>query len=261
MNEMNAIISPEMNIIKEFESVFDRGLSNPYINTSLKVFLTLYAALVAPKLPPVIAKLMDNILVKISFAFLIVFMATKDTGIALLIAIIFIMTLQYSAKAKLYDTSLSIASENSTSWLPSAKTDVDKIPTTKNTNQNLVSSPVLNNGAHTKYSSSDLSPSEIATMNNAMPSNNIEQFVEQIEGGNVPSTVTNSQVFTSDNQFKDVQSNQVYSCETCDDKNNLNCTPCSPDSCVPTTFKNQFCVQGLQDNTPDGYENQVVNNF
>ena len=91
---MQVIENSAMNILNELEKVLNRGLGNQYINLTLKIFLCLYAAMVAPKLPPSIANLMDNTLVRVVVAFIIVFMATKDPSLALLVSLAFIITLQ-----------------------------------------------------------------------------------------------------------------------------------------------------------------------
>ena len=106
-------------VFKMSEEVLDRALANNYINVSLKVFLGLYAAFAAPKLPPSMADLMDNVFVRISFAFAIIFLATKDAGLALMLSITFIITLQTANKFRLYNTTLSQAAKGEVSWLPS----------------------------------------------------------------------------------------------------------------------------------------------
>ena len=109
------------NVLKESETILNRALDNPYINITIKILLGLYAALAAPKLPQSLSNLVDNTFVRIAFAFLIVYMATRDPSIAILIAIGFIITLQTANKMRLYNTDLSVSNEGETSWLPSAK--------------------------------------------------------------------------------------------------------------------------------------------
>ena len=118
MKQIRKITNP---LIKSVEKVLNRALDNVYLNTAIKVFLILYAALAAPKFPPKLAFLMDNIFVRIGISFLIVFMAVRDPGIALMIAVAFIITLQTASKLRLMDGSLSQALPGQTSWLPSAK--------------------------------------------------------------------------------------------------------------------------------------------
>ena len=110
-----------MPVISQVEKILNRGLDNIYLNTALKVFLVLYAALAAPQFPPKLVFLMDNIFVKIGISFLIVFMALRDPGLALIIAVAFVITLQTANKLRLISTDLSQAAPGETSWLPSAK--------------------------------------------------------------------------------------------------------------------------------------------
>ena len=118
MNQVRKLTRP---IISEVEKILNRSLDNVYLNTALKVFLVLYAALAAPKFPSKLAFLMDNIFVRIGVSFLIVFMALRDPGLALMIAVAFVITLQTASKMRLIDTNLSQALPGETSWLPSAK--------------------------------------------------------------------------------------------------------------------------------------------
>ena len=118
---MNQIRKLTMPVISEIEKILNRSLDNVYLNTALKVFLVLYAALAAPQFPPKLAFLMDNIFVRIGISFLIVFMALRDPGLALIIAIAFVITLQTANKLRLINTDLSQALQGETSWLPSAQ--------------------------------------------------------------------------------------------------------------------------------------------
>jgi hypothetical protein len=107
--------------IKSAESLLNNGLSNIYINTGLKVFIGLYAALAAPNLPPMLQDLFGNVFFRILWAFLIILIATKDAGIALMLAIAFIVTLYSINKYQLLNTNLSVADKGELTWLPSAK--------------------------------------------------------------------------------------------------------------------------------------------
>lgn len=108
-------------ILGNSEKVLNRALDNKNINITIKILLGLYAALAAPKLPPTLANLVDNTFIRIAFAFVIVYMATRDPSIAILVAIAFIVTLQTANKMRLYNTNLSVSQPGQTSWLPSAK--------------------------------------------------------------------------------------------------------------------------------------------
>lgn len=118
MNQVQKSIKP---VVSGAEKLLNRGLDNVYINTAIKVFLALYAALAAPQLPPVVAGLLDNLVVRVLFAFVIVFVALRDAGIALMLAVAYIVTLQTVNKMNLVNTDLSKASEGELSWLPSAR--------------------------------------------------------------------------------------------------------------------------------------------
>jgi len=109
------------NVLDSTENSLSKLLDKPYVNVSLKVFLGLYAAFAAPKLPKNLALLLDSTLVRVIFAALIVFTSLKDPVTAILIAIIFIVTLQTAAKYRLYNTSESVLVPGGISWLPSAK--------------------------------------------------------------------------------------------------------------------------------------------
>ena len=108
-------------VVDDIESGLDEGLSNKYISTTLKVLLALYAAFAAPKLPKEMALMLDHTVVRIIIAALIVFVATKDSSMAILLALAFILSLQTANKYKLIDTSESVSKKGQLSWLPSAK--------------------------------------------------------------------------------------------------------------------------------------------
>ena len=129
MNDLRKVLTP---VIKETEKVLNKGLGNVYINTALKVCIGLYAALAAPQLPASIILLLDNTIVRVMWAFLIIFLALGDPGIALMVAVAFIVTLQLANKYKLIDSSLSVSEAGrNTSWLPSAKNVIVEQPEKK----------------------------------------------------------------------------------------------------------------------------------
>jgi hypothetical protein len=67
-------------------------LNNVYVSGFIKVFIILYAVLAAPKLPSWIAKLFHHSLFQVVIFALIAYMATKDIGIAVLIAVAFFVS-------------------------------------------------------------------------------------------------------------------------------------------------------------------------
>lgn len=119
LNDLNSRLQT---VINNSELNLKTLLSNPYAKFSLRVFLCLYAAFAAPNLPKNLALFLDSSIIRIIFASLIIYMGYKEDPLtALLLAIIFVITLQTADKFKIYDTSLSITSEDGISWLPSAK--------------------------------------------------------------------------------------------------------------------------------------------
>ena len=75
-------------------NTFGKFLENPYISTSVAFFLVLYGGLAAPKLPRSIAKLYKNQFVRLLHIFLIAYMGNKNPSISLLVAVIFVFSIQ-----------------------------------------------------------------------------------------------------------------------------------------------------------------------
>jgi hypothetical protein len=69
-------------------------LENKYIAAGLKLFLILYASMIAPNLPIQIEMLLMNPAVKALAIFLIAYLSNKDIELSLLIAIGLILSLQ-----------------------------------------------------------------------------------------------------------------------------------------------------------------------
>ena len=225
---MDEITNLVKDLITQTETVLNRGLDNVYITTAIKVFLGLYAGFAAPKLPPSVLLLMDNIIFRVGVAFMIVLVATRDPSIALMISVAFIITLQTANKYRLINTSLSVAAPGQTSWLPSAKAGMDNFVGHENPEKK---------ADHTEN-----------PMDNAVPSgeepympfhNNIEESdIEQMREAQISENFHNvERPFTTESQFVDAQSNTVPGSDQ--------------QSCVQT-FKNQHCAQGLSVNSPQG---------
>ena len=68
-------------------------LENKYVSGALKIFLILYAATVAPKLPNFLAKALKNPAIKLLVLFLIVYTGVKDPMLSLLIAVGFTVSM------------------------------------------------------------------------------------------------------------------------------------------------------------------------
>jgi len=68
-------------------------LDNEYVATFIKVVLTVYAAVIAPKLPGQLAGLFNNNLFKLFVFVLVAWVATKDKTVSLLIALAFLLSM------------------------------------------------------------------------------------------------------------------------------------------------------------------------
>ena len=68
-------------------------IEDPYVAGGLKLFLVLYAGMIAPKLPNFIVKLFKNAVVKMLVLFLIVYTGIKDPMMSLMIAVGFTLTM------------------------------------------------------------------------------------------------------------------------------------------------------------------------
>jgi len=219
-------------IVGQTEKVLNRALDNVYLNTSLKVFLALYAAFAAPKLPKSLVNLMDNTLTRIVFAFLIVLMAPVDPALAIIIAIAFVLTLQTANKMRLYNTDLSQASANQLSWLPSAQDSPNTAAPEEAVNSEQLPDVILE-----QPSSETLAPTQ-------------ENVIENMEGAEMPSSIENAAsvtgVFTSNAQFDDAQNNNIPGV--------------NQESCVKS-WDNQHCVQGLEQTDPNGYSGPETSLF
>ena len=242
MNQLNDVVK---NIVQETETILNRGLDNIYINTTIKVLIGLYAGFAAPKLPPSLVNLMDNIFVRIGFAFTNVLLATRDPSIALMVAVAFIITLQTANKYRLINTDLSVAAPGQSSWLPSAKPgkpqtkedfsllkDIRKelgaVVAGDPDNEDFQNPSGIEHPALQKASSEDVS-----VMNASNPSNNLED----VQTNQVPEGSEATCAFTTPAQFLSAQNNQV---------------PNSNQQSCQSTFANQHCAQGLQKNVPNG---------
>ena len=87
-----------MEVIDNLTSIFTTNLemvnNNKILSSVIGLFLILYAALAAPKLPKSVTQWFDNMWFKLGFMFLIAYMATKDPSVAIISAVALLVTLQ-----------------------------------------------------------------------------------------------------------------------------------------------------------------------
>ena len=84
-----------MNVVKQVERIATKvlkPLDNKVMGTTVRVALILYASLIAPELPEVIARQLDNIAVRSVLIFLIAYLAIKDPITAALATLALMVT-------------------------------------------------------------------------------------------------------------------------------------------------------------------------
>ena len=86
------------NFINSTMKGFDNWMINPYFATVITIVLTVYASLASPNLPSYIKKLFDNSLFKILIITFIAYRANSNPQLSLLIAICFVITLNFLAE-------------------------------------------------------------------------------------------------------------------------------------------------------------------
>lgn len=91
-----------MNIQEKFtefskmaESGLNKALVNPYVMAVVKLTLVIYAARIAPRLPDVVQKALENTFVKIFLLMLMVYISEKDFQLAVILAIIYVMGVNF----------------------------------------------------------------------------------------------------------------------------------------------------------------------
>lgn len=75
-------------------------IKNEYITTSLSLVLILYAGYAAPELPKGVAKLLDNVFVKLLMFFGLAYVSNNNPVVALISAVAILVTLQTIEKYK-----------------------------------------------------------------------------------------------------------------------------------------------------------------
>ena len=224
----------------------DYSLHNQYVSTGIKVLLALYAAFAAPKLPKNVAMFFDSTIVRIVFCALIIFVATQDSSMAILLALAFILTLQTASKHKVINTSESVSPEGQLSWLPSLK----------------------KGGLTSEHFENFQTGEEVVPEEYAPALAQVDAGGEQINSGNANGNGNNNtEMFTSEgesldeNELNNNNNNHLVSEEVADHDSNHN-TQLSADigsneipganqkSCVKS-WNNQHCIQGLD--TPSGF--------
>jgi hypothetical protein len=82
-----------MNIQNVVETQLKRFLRNPYIMAILKISLILYASQIAPRVSPFVTSIFQLTIVKIVFIALIAYIAEVDFQLAIILAVIFVLSI------------------------------------------------------------------------------------------------------------------------------------------------------------------------
>ena len=70
-------------------------LENKYVNGILTLFIVLYASMIGPELPTVVKNLFSNTIFKMFILFLVIIMGSTDPKLAIIIAIAFVLTMDF----------------------------------------------------------------------------------------------------------------------------------------------------------------------
>tara|TARA_B100001287_G_C22258885_1_gene334003 strand:- start:24 stop:524 length:501 start_codon:yes stop_codon:yes gene_type:complete len=85
------------------ESYLNMLFENKYLSTALSMFLVFYSSRAAPKLPNFMVKLFENSIFRILVLSLIVYKGNRDPQFAIMIAVVFTITMNMVSKQKLFE--------------------------------------------------------------------------------------------------------------------------------------------------------------
>jgi hypothetical protein len=117
MDKFNTFLSNIMNN-------FDQLMLNPYFSTIITIILSVYAVLASPKLPSYLKKLFDYSIFKILIITFIGYRANKNPQLSLLVAICFVITLNFLSEQENKEAFSQIETFNQLEYF-SNKLDMD----------------------------------------------------------------------------------------------------------------------------------------
>jgi len=97
------------NSLGQVDMALNQVLSNPYVSAFLTMFVILYAALAAPKLPVQVAALFDYTVFKIFVLVMILFVYNYNRTVALVTAVAFFLSLQTLSRYKVNHVAQQVA--------------------------------------------------------------------------------------------------------------------------------------------------------
>jgi len=90
-----------LKVFKNLDTAVNNALNNNYVKGLLTLVTILYASMARPELPQYIANLFDSGLFRVVFCALIVFLASKSTMVAILVALVFTVTMNLLNEQKI----------------------------------------------------------------------------------------------------------------------------------------------------------------
>lgn len=87
---------------------FNTAMSNPIFSSVLTLFVILYGTMARPNLPDYIMNLFENPFFRLLVLFLIAFTASKDTKAALLVSLVFLISMNLVSEKKMAEGFMSI---------------------------------------------------------------------------------------------------------------------------------------------------------
>jgi hypothetical protein len=96
---------------KTAQKSIDKSLKNPYIMAFVKLSLVIYAVKIAPRLPQVVEKLLENTFVKIILLAIMVYLSEKDFQLALIIGIVYVLGMNFASGRSFLESFSDYSSE------------------------------------------------------------------------------------------------------------------------------------------------------
>lgn len=87
--------------LKQLNTSFNKAMNNTYVSGALTLFLILYASMVRPELPPTLMNMFDSSLFRVVFSALIVYTASHNLQVSVLIAVVFVLSMNVLNEQKI----------------------------------------------------------------------------------------------------------------------------------------------------------------
>ncbi len=87
--------------LSKVQSKTESVLNKPVVYTAILMFLVIFGSLAAPALPLTAAPYFENTYVRLFFFFFVAYIATQNPLVALVLALVFVVALQYLSRKKM----------------------------------------------------------------------------------------------------------------------------------------------------------------